>query len=107
MGACAVESLRPQIFVIFAWDSAHPTISPLFNMLSRELYPEDRSVYATSVKAENVIATRDISKMNSISGHVVIRVTEGGGRYQVIVVDDSNELDHVRMRSAILPTKRG
>ena len=88
MGADAVVALRPQAFIIFAWDSAHPTITPLFNMLSRDLYRGDRRIYGTSVKAENVIATRDIAKMTSTEGHIVVRVFKGGEEFQVLIVEN-------------------
>lgn len=95
MGPQAVSALRPRAFVVFAWDSAHPTISPLFNMLSHDLYSGDRSIYGTSVKPENAIATRDIAKMASTDGHVVVRVSSGGTEFSIYVLDNNTELDSV------------
>lgn len=107
MGPDAVSILRPQAFVVFAWDSAHPTISPLFNMLSRDLYPGDRRVYATAVKAENMIATRDIAKLASTNGHVIVRVTENGARFEVLIVDNSDERDLVKTQFGPFLSRQG
>jgi hypothetical protein len=98
MGPDAVGALQPQAFVVFAWDSAHPTISPLFNMLSRDIYPGERRVYGTSVKPENVIATRDIAKMTSTEGHIVVRVSSGGADFEILVVGNDDETDRVKSR---------
>ena len=106
MGPEAVRSLKPQVFVVFAWDSAHPTIGPLFNMLSHKLYPGDRRIYATAVKPENIIATRDIAKMTSREGHVVVRVAEGGETFEVLIVDNHDEGDRIRNRQGPFPSAR-
>ena len=96
MGPAAVAVLAPQASIVFAWDSAHPTISPLFNMLSEDLYRGDRLVYATAVKPENAIATRDIANLASRDGHVVVRVSEHGDRFEVFVLDNGDERDAIK-----------
>jgi hypothetical protein len=63
----------------------------LDNMLSKWLYPEERDVYATAMKPENRIATRQIEKMKSLDGHVVFRVVDGGSRFSVNVLTSSDE----------------
>lgn len=90
-----VRALRPQAFVILAWDSAHPTVSSLANMLSTTLYPGPRGIFATAVKHEDVIANRRMDEFKSQNGHVVVRVSPGGGSYRILILDNSNELDHV------------
>lgn len=104
MGPDAVGSLRAKTWIVFAWDSAHPTISPLFNMLSHELYPGERQVFGTAVKPENIIATRDIAKMASSNGHVVVRVSKGGHDYEVLVVENEDEEDLVKMHHGPFPS---
>ena len=93
MSPDCVRALQPRVFVIMGWDSAHPTIRPLYNMLSRDLYPGDRDIFATAVKAENLIATRDLAKLTSRHGHVVIRVPPDGASFRVQILDPSNEQD--------------
>ena len=90
-----VRALRPRAFVILAWDSAHPTIAPLDNMLSRALYPGERDVYATALKAENKIATRRLEELKSGNGHVIFRVAPGGEEFSVFVTDNRDEEDRV------------
>jgi glyoxylase-like metal-dependent hydrolase (beta-lactamase superfamily II) len=43
------RALRPQVFVIPAWDSAHPTVNVLNVLFSRAIYPAPRDVFATLV----------------------------------------------------------
>lgn len=95
MGPDCVRALRPKAFVIQGWDSAHPTIKPLYNMLSRELYPEARDIFLTAVKEENIIATRDLAKLKSLNGHIVIRVPADGKSFRVEILDNADEADRV------------
>ncbi len=95
MSPDCVRALRPRVFVIQGWDSAHPTIRPLHNMLSSSLYKGERDVFSTAVKEENIIATRDLTQLKSLNGHVVIRVPEDGESFRVQVLDNSDETDSV------------
>ncbi len=95
MSPDCVRALRPRVFVIQGWDSAHPTIRPLYNMLSSSLYDGKRDVFSTAVKEENLIATRDLTQLKSLNGHVVIRVPEDGESFRVQVLDNSDETDTV------------
>ena len=90
-----VRALAPKVFIVQAWDSAHPTIQPLYNMLSRELYPEPRAVFTTAIKDENVIATRDLAKASSLNGHVVVRVAKGSDQFHIEILGNSDESDTV------------
>jgi hypothetical protein len=95
VGPAFVRALRPRAFINFGWDSAHPTIPAMANMLSRELYPDEREIYATAVKPENLIVTRALEKLKSSNGHVVIRVPPGGEHFSVVILDNSDESDWV------------
>jgi beta-lactamase superfamily II metal-dependent hydrolase len=94
-GPSFVAALRPRVFLVLAWDSAHPTIHALHNMLSTQLYPGPRDVFATALKPESAIATRRLSELKSSTGHVVIRVAKGGASFRVLIVDNSDEADRV------------
>ena len=91
VGQAFVQQLRPQAFVVMGWDSAHPTIPTLDNMLSKRLYPDSRDIFVTALKEENRIATRRLSEITSGNGHVVIRVAPGGATYQIVVLDNMVE----------------
>jgi beta-lactamase superfamily II metal-dependent hydrolase len=90
-----VRALQPQAFVVNAWDSAHPTMGALHNMLSRGLYPGDRAIFATGVKPESLIAIRRLAELASSDGHVVFRVSPGGGDFRVNIVSSRTEADEI------------
>lgn len=94
-GPAVVRALRPRAFVIHSWDSAHPTMPALHNMLSEELYPGPRDIYATALKAEAKIAIKRLSMLKSSLGHVVIRVAPGGTSWQVFITSNADESDLV------------
>jgi len=64
-------------------------------MLSRELYEGERDIFSTAVKEENIIVTRDLAKLKSLNGHVVIRVPVGGESFTVQILDNADESDSV------------
>jgi beta-lactamase superfamily II metal-dependent hydrolase len=90
-----VAALKPRCFVINAWDSSHPSASSMNNMLSRDLYPGDRDIFATAMKPETKIAIRQLSQLKSDNGHVVVRVRPGGNEYEVLVTSNADESDTV------------
>ena len=90
-----VRALRPRVFVIMAWDSAHPTVNTLAAMYSKAIYGGDRDVFATAVKPELKITNKRVADFKSSNGHVVVRVEAGGERYQVLVVDNADESGRV------------
>ena len=104
MSPACVRALRPRVFVMFAWDSAHPTIRPLYHMLSRTLYDGERDLFATAIKEENLIATRDLAKLKSQNGHVVVRVPPGGETFTVEILDNADESDRVLARHGPYPS---
>ncbi|WP_336961334.1 ComEC/Rec2 family competence protein [Sphingobium aquiterrae] len=90
-----VSALRPQQFIIEAWDSAHPVVNTLANMQSKLLFPADREIFETAMKPENVIANKEIRKMTSTNGHVVVRVAPGGDTYEIFVTTNADESDRI------------
>ena len=98
VGPAFVQELQPQAFVVMAWDSAHPTIPTLDNMLSKRLYPGKRDIFVTALKEENRIATRRLSEITSGNGHVVVRVEPGGKTYKILVLDNMTETNTVLSR---------
>jgi beta-lactamase superfamily II metal-dependent hydrolase len=92
MDACGpdwVQALKPKVFVINGWDSAHPTIVALENMFSQDLYPGPRLVFSTATKPEAAVTIRRISEMASQNGHVIFRIPPGGDSFEVFVRDSS------------------
>lgn len=93
-----VAALQPRAFVINAWDSAHPTMGALANMLSRDLYPGDRDIYATAMKPEAKIAIRALTGLRSDNGHVIFRVHPPGDRFEVFITTNEDESGRVIAR---------
>jgi hypothetical protein len=90
-----VQALRPRVFVIMAWDSAHPTVNTLATLYSTELYPGERDVFATALKPELKITNKRTANFKSSNGHVVVRVEEGGERYRIAIVSNADESNRV------------
>ncbi len=90
-----VRALRPQVFIIPAWDSAHPTVNVLNQLFSKAIYPGPRDVFATLVNQENRIANKKTDDLRSRNGHVVVRVDPGGATFRVHVLSNQNEEDRV------------
>jgi hypothetical protein len=86
-----VQALRAKVYVINAWDSAHPTMTSLNNMLSTELYPGPRMVFSTAMKPESAIALRRVAEITSQNGHVIFRVAPDGDSFEVFVKDSGSE----------------
>ncbi len=94
-GPGLVRALRPQAFLILAWDSAHPAVNTLGNLFSRDLYPSHRDIFSTAMKEENRIANRRIADLKSQNGHIVVRVEPGGKTFRILILDNSDERDRV------------
>lgn len=86
-----VRALRPRVFVILAWDSAHPTVSTLATVYSKSLYAGERDVFATALKPELKITNKRTADFKSSNGHVVVRVAEGGESYRVFILSNADE----------------
>ena len=73
-----IRALRPRVFVLFAWDSAHPCMDTLNAMMGTRLYGGPRDIFSTAMKQETRIANRQVADMKCQNGHVVVRVAPGG-----------------------------
>lgn len=90
-----VRALQPKVFIIPGWDSSHPAANALRNLFSLELYAGPREVYSTATKPETKVAIRQLADLASSDGHVLVRVTEDGAKYRVIVTSNADELDRI------------
>lgn len=85
-------ALRPRVQIIQAWDYLHPSSETLKRLLSTDVYPGSRDIFATNI----IDLTREmvgppINELKSQQGHIVVRVDEGGGTYNIYILDDSRE----------------
>jgi beta-lactamase superfamily II metal-dependent hydrolase len=90
-----VATLRPRVWTISVWDSAHPTIRVWNRIQSSRLYPGPRQVFATDVHPAAREVVGGIERIASGQGHIVLRVAPGGDEYRVVIVDDTSESHRV------------
>jgi len=87
-----VRAMRARVYVVQTWHASHPALSVLDELYSPVLSPGAHDVFATGlVPAAHLAEARLSDKMLSQHGHVVVRVSDGGAKYQVFVVDDTPE----------------
>lgn len=86
-----ISTLSPRVFIIQASDALHPDHSTLERMISKQLYPGKRDVFATNLHpAAKIVIGNNVKKMKSRQGHIVIRVLPEGKEYYIYILDDSN-----------------
>ena len=92
-----VSALQPRLWILQVWSSDHPGHDVLDRMLSKRLYPGDRGVLATAMAQVNkdVIGPM-LDRLASDQGHIVIRVSPGGGEYRALILEDRDESMHVK-----------
>jgi hypothetical protein len=97
VGPNFVRSLQPRVFIVPAWYVAHPNLLQLRRMFSTKLYAGDRDVFATNMMAANRAVNNQFARlMKSTEGHIIVRVSEGGEEFRVIVCDNADDSDRVK-----------
>ncbi len=98
-----VRAMRARVWVLQSWHASHPALATLDRLYSPALYAGERDVLATSlVPAAELADARLSDKMLSQQGHVVVRVSPGGGTYEVVVLEDAVEMGKVKGRFGVL-----
>ena len=95
MNEFLIATLRPRVWTLSVWDSGHPTSAVWARLNSTRLYPGPREVFATDLHPGVRAVISGIEKLASDRGHIVLRVSPGGGEFRVVIVDDSNESHRV------------
>ena len=92
-----VRLMQSRIYIVQAWHTSHPALSVLDRLYGPVLYQADRDVLATGLtEAASLADARLSDKMLSQHGHVIVRVSQQGQQYQVIVLDDASEVGAVK-----------
>jgi hypothetical protein len=98
VGPAFVRSLRPQVFILPTWHISHPDTMQLERMVNQSLYPGTRDIYATNLtEVSKLLNARLLSGVKSTEGHIVVRVHPGGDEFMVIVLENDDESDTVKM----------
>lgn len=87
-----VRALRPRVMVHQLWSADQPGHSVLRRLTSTYLYPGPRDLFATDMLEATRIVMGELidHAYKSQHGHVLVRIVPGG-RYWVIVLDDTDE----------------
>ncbi len=91
-----VGTLRPRVWILNVWESAHPTARVYSRLQSTRVYPGPRDIFATNMHEANRLVVVGLDRLASDHGHVVVRVAPGGGTFEVIILDDSAETYRVK-----------
>ena len=86
-----VGALRPRVWILNVWESAHPTGRVYSRLQSTRIYPGPRDIFATQMHDANRLVVVGLDRLASDRGHIVVRVAAGGESYKVIVLDDKTE----------------
>lgn len=86
-----ISLVKAQAYIIPVWDYYHPQPKPLADMLSTNLYPGERMVFAAGLVASNRSRLGENGTRIKPDGHVVTRVYQGGDKFQVFVLNDTND----------------
>lgn len=100
-----VRQMQARAYVIPVWDYYHPEAEPLRWMLSTDLYPGDRMVFAAGLVESNRIRLGENGEQIKPAGHVMIRVYEGGDTWQVFVLNDSSTDYEIIYKTDVLQSK--
>ncbi len=96
-----VRTIRPRVWIQQTWSSDHPGQDVLRRIMSTDLYPGERSLFATDLLQPNidVIGEKSISQTySSTNGHILVRVFNGGNEYSIYV------LDHDSLQNSVIKT---
>lgn len=100
-----VRQMQAKAYVIPVWDYYHPEAEPLRWMLSTDLYPGDRMVFAAGLVENNRIRLGENGEKIKPAGHIMVRVYEGGDTWQVFVLNDSSTDYEIIYKTDILQSK--
>ena len=107
-----IKAVSPQVCIIPVWDYYHPQPAPLNNMLRcgiDEGHPAVRDsinyVFAAGMVGSNRERLASDGSLVLPDGHVVVRVHEGGDRFQVFVLDDRSLDYRVIYRTPMLKSR--
>ena len=73
--------------VIPVWDMWHPHAEAFTRMTDKTIYPDDRMIFATGLHEKAKARLGAAAALIRPQGHVVIRVSEGGARFRMFVLD--------------------
>lgn len=91
-GPAFTKYLNAQAYIIPSWHITHPGSAQLERLLGAWPSVQRHDVFATEMLPVNrLFNARWAQQLQSRQGHVVVRVSPGGGRYQIFVLNSTVE----------------
>ena len=107
-----LKAVTPQVCILPVWDYYHPQPSTLYNMLRGgidEEHPAARDsvnyVFSAGIVGSNRERLASDGQLIMPAGHIVVRVYEGGDRFQVFVLNDRSLDYEVIYRTPVLVSR--
>ena len=107
-----LKAVTPQVCILPVWDYYHPQPSTLYNMLRGGIdddHPAVRDsvnyVFSAGIVGSNRERLAADGQLILPEGHVVVRVYEGGDRFQVFVLNDRSLDYEISYRSPVLESR--
>jgi hypothetical protein len=108
-----VKATTPQVCILPVWDYYHPQPSTLDIMLRKGVDPQHPSVngdvnyvFAAGIVASNRERLAEDGQLIMPDGHIVVRVYEGGDRFQVFVLNDRSLDYEIIYRTPVLESRK-
>ena len=98
-----LKALQANAIILPVWDLYHP--HP--NAMNRIIKNGVTEVFPAGMTAENlkVLTEKNLAENIRPAGHIVVRVTEGGAKYQIFVLDDRSLDYKVIYKSKVFTSK--
>ena len=108
-----LKAVTPQVCILPVWDYYHPQPSTLYNMLRGGIdddHPAVRDsvnyVFSAGIVGSNLERLASDGQLIMPDGHVVVRVYEGGDRFQVFVLNDRSTDYEILYRTPMLESRK-
>ena len=108
-----LKAVTPQVCILPVWDYYHPQPSTLYNMLRGGIdddHPAVRDsvnyVFSAGIVGSNLERLASDGQLIMPDGHVVVRVYEGGDRFQVFVLNDRSLDYEILYRTPVLESRK-
>lgn len=94
-------ALSPRVWIGQSWGTRHPGEETIRRISSKYVYPGDRDIYTNYISsAAKEFLANYINNYTSMSGHILLRVAEGGESYEIYVLDDNSTSKNVLLHKS-------
>jgi hypothetical protein len=90
MSAYYLSVLKPRVIVQEVWSSDHPGHESLLRMTSKNIWSEERDLFATNMLEANKLVIGELidRSYKSTQGHIVLRVLPPGDVYTIYILNN-------------------